>query len=244
MNIKVIPCKEALLFYINFYAKENPYLLYIIYLLNKDLAMKLKNIHNLDLNNLDIEEDLILLASVFEEKFKEYFNRALPLFKKAFNIEKIPERLVVLAYPLLNEELLGLAKIIKGDPVIIIGLNEKEEKRIIAVFLHEILHILFELNNIELPPKFCEALLDYFVPNGLISLKLGLIDQNVFEYKIQSKLKRKSPRAKDDEYFYYFKNLLPLRNYDFSTDVWSWILKNVKDEKIKAIVKNLVKTEK
>lgn len=68
--------------------------------------------------------------------------------------------------------------LVRNPPIICIsGVSEKkrEKLRIYSVFLHELLHCLVKdkLKKGTLP--FEEALLDYFVPKGMLAEKLGLI---------------------------------------------------------------------
>ncbi|MDE1827764.1 MAG: hypothetical protein KGH65_01230 [Candidatus Micrarchaeota archaeon] len=124
----------------------------------------------------------------------------------------------------------------KKDYSVIFGMgigekNRSDFKIIIGVFVHEILHRAIDMNGTlkeEKPgergrEQFEEAVLDYFVPEGILSQKVGLVDKlEIEEYK--KKMDRNRPDSKEitDQL------LEPMREYYKSygkETVWKFLAK-------------------
>ncbi len=191
----------------------------------------------------EIKEELIELKNKFEGFYNEKIEEALEIIKETFLIKKFPNEVeVYLVYNLSPTISFGSALVYK-DRYIIFQSAGKNERRSVeekfSGFLHELLHILFDYNEINLPPDFEEVLIDLFVPNGLLDVKLGFKLYEQIKNKLLSIPEKES--EKYQKYKKYYDCLLKiLVNYNFSKNVWEYILENVKDEKIKEIAKEVL----
>ena len=117
-----------------------------------------------------------------------------------------------------------------NNPVIlgnIINGNYKSANEIIDVLQHELLHsLIFRQNSLKLKENnnFEEALLDYFAPFGMLSSKVGLIDN----YNLEKQWKKANllrPYASNES-----NELLPvMKKYQKvcgKMTIWAFLYKN------------------
>ncbi|MDE1870331.1 MAG: hypothetical protein KGH71_05110 [Candidatus Micrarchaeota archaeon] len=124
----------------------------------------------------------------------------------------------------------------KKNYSVIFGMGIGEQHRsdfkiILGVFVHEILHKAIDMNGTlkeEKPgqrgrEQFEEAVLDYFVPDGILSQKIGLVDQIEIE-----DCKRKMDRNRPDSKEISDRLLEPIREYYKSygkETIWKFLAK-------------------
>ncbi|MDE1761888.1 MAG: hypothetical protein KGH59_02280 [Candidatus Micrarchaeota archaeon] len=129
----------------------------------------------------------------------------------------------------------GLAFDKKRNSVIFglgVGRNTKSwNKTTMAVFIHELLHKLIAMNGTlkkkvdgdENPQYFEEAVLDYFVPNGILGEKLGLMEKkDISSHKKKNDAQREVAKGISD------RLLIPIKEYSKSygkVTIWNFLAK-------------------
>ncbi len=138
------------------------------------------------LQNLKIpllkETDLLFkkLEKEIDVSIKVYENKINTWFYKIFGFN-LPKKVTMILAENYNSNS-SAASFLTNNPIIlgnIINENYKSANEIIDVLQHELLHsLIFRQNSLKLKENnnFEEALLDYFAPFGMLSSKVGLID--------------------------------------------------------------------
>lgn len=139
----------------------------------------------------------------FSEKFRVNVANAEDWIKKIFG-KSLPEKVVVIpfGYPLTFS---SSGTVLVRSPVVVgMTMGYRSEKVYLGVLLHEILHALVrdEMKSSRLPGAsnwFEEALLDYFVPDGILAEKIGLFEKLDLEELKKKNLRCRRYAAGDSE---------------------------------------------
>jgi len=198
--------------------------------------------HNVELDWWEeAREKLTQMKSKVEEYFNKELNRTIEIIRKAFLIKDFPREVeFYLVYSLDPGSYFGSGSVYNGRAIGLLTINEQNINDLsykFSIFLHELLHILLYYNRIYLDKDFEEALLDYFAPRGLLDAKLGYLSWNEVREKL-SNLQLDARETREhlnyyENYSYFVEKLKVLQDYDFSENVWEYLLKRVEDEGIK-----------
>lgn len=198
--------------------------------------------HNVELDWWEeAREKLTQMKSKVEEYFNKELNRTIEIIRKAFLIKDFPREVeLYLVYSLDPGSYFGSGSVYNGRAIGLLTINEQNINDLsykFSIFLHELLHILLYYNRIYLDKDFEEALLDYFAPRGLLDAKLGYLSWDEVREKL-SNLQLDARETREhlnyyENYSYFVEKLKVLQDYDFSENVWEYLLKRVEDEGIK-----------
>ncbi len=186
------------------------------------------------LQNLKIpllkETDLLFkkLEKEIDVSIKVYENKINTWFYKIFGFN-LPKKVTMILAENYNSNS-SAASFLTNNPIIlgnIINENYKSANEIIDVLQHELLHsLIFRQNSLKLKENnnFEEALLDYFAPFGMLSSKVGLIDN----YNLEKQWKKANalrPYASNES-----NKLLPvMKRYQKvcgRMTIWDFLYKN------------------
>ncbi|MCL5094762.1 MAG: hypothetical protein M1168_02150 [Candidatus Marsarchaeota archaeon] len=186
------------------------------------------------LQNLKIpllkETDLLFkkLEKEIDVSIKVYENKINTWFYKIFGFN-LPKKVTMILAENYNSNS-SAASFLTNNPIIlgnIINENYKSANEIIDVLQHELLHsLIFRQNSLKLKENnnFEEALLDYFAPFGMLSSKVGLIDN----YNLEKQWKKANslrPYASNES-----NELLPvMKRYQKvcgRMTIWNFLYKN------------------
>ncbi len=183
--------------------------------------LKIPLLKETDLLFKKLEKEIDVSIKVHENKINTWFYKIF-----GFNL---PKKVTMILAENYNPNF-SAASSLTNNPVIfgsIINENYKSANEIIDVLQHELLHLLiFRQNSLKLKENnnFEEALLDYFAPFGMLSSKVGLIDN----YNLEKQWKKANalrPYASNES-----NKLLPvMKRYQKvcgRMTIWDFLYKN------------------
>jgi len=151
--------------------------------------------------------------------------------RKVFGFQKLFKRIyVIYGFSPLPKNLYGSMLYWSNDYVIVsIYVNDMHEpEKIIDIMIHEVLHGLMRLNNIELRDDIEELLIDISCPEGYLSKILGLsmeikVDEIAEKYEDLAELASMA--------ISYYENKI----YDEDLDIIKWVTSYINDRRLPII---------
>ncbi len=151
----------------------------------------LEELGRIDIYRWDLlEAELELFSKKLLETYNKYMVKARDMIRRVLGVrEFFKEEYVILAFNP-HRGLIGSAPRINiGEKYIVvslfIGVDSKPEKTL-DLYIHELLHGLIRLNNIEIPEDAEEEFIDALCPEGYLSRELGLTSiLNISESNLQ-----------------------------------------------------------
>ncbi len=151
------------------------------------------------LNNISIVEDIhtAKMKEFSRMLLKDYliYQREIELrVKEIFGVTFPDKAYIILNFPKSHRS--GGASLSEKPPILTLR-AETYTTKYVFIIIHELLHSIVDFESYEIGKVETEALLDYFVPNGIIEYKMGLIkDFNLSKnHAIQTVLRPESTNA-------------------------------------------------
>lgn len=116
--------------------------------------------------------------------------------KKIFG-KPLPRKVYVIPFENYSRSSTSGTLLIENPPAVGLGGNFRNSKHLFGVFLHEVLHAVVDPIIREGNSSFEEALLDYFVPHGILAEKFGLIKK--FDFAAHKKKVLQNRKCSADE---------------------------------------------
>ena len=179
----------------------------------------------------EISESLVEIHPRVSRLYRALKQDIINTIRKVFGFQKLFKRIyVIYGFSPLPKSLYGSMLYWSNDYVIVsIYVNDMHEpEKVIDIMIHEVLHGLMRLNNIELRDDIEELLIDISCPEGYLSKILGLsmetkVDEIAEKYEDLAELASMA--------ISYYENKI----YDEDLDIIKWITSYINDRRLPII---------